>query len=1376
MDFYKIRERAAKNNVREIYPDFIICKSRDLMIRGKDFYAVWNEKTGMWSQDAHDIQMIIDDDLEKYVSALQTDDKLDIKWARYDSTSTWAKFTKYVKNLPDNYHELDEKLTFADTVVKKSDYVSKRLNYSPARGPCPAYEEIISTLYDPEEREKIEWCIGAILSGDSKKIQKFAAFYGDPGSGKGTILTIVEKLFQGYCKSFSAKDLVSGSNTFATEALRSNPLVAIDADAKLDRIEDNTKMNTVVSHENMLMNEKFKSSYTSKLNCFLMLGTNQPVKITDAKSGIIRRLIDISPSGRLIKPEAKYFQLMGQVDFELGQIAQHCLDIYTELGKHYFDGYRPVNMMYKTDEFFNFVEDSFLIFKEQEGISLKNAYAMYKEYCAESGSQHVLQMYKFREELKNYFRDFEDQVRIDGKQVRSWFSGFREEKFVRNKPKKKDRDISSDWLNFKKQHSILDDFLAEWPAQYETDDPAHPLRYGWDKAKTKLKDLDTSRIHYSLGPQELISFDFDLKNEKGEKDLELNKQSILKYGFKPTYGELSKGGQGIHLEYLYSGDASKLSANYAPGIEIKTFTGKSSLRRRLSLCNDLPIATISSGLPQKEDKVVSFDSIKNEQHLRNMIEKALRKEIEPGATKTCVDFIEKILSDAYNQGLNYDVTDMRPKITSFANSSSHQASYCLTVVSRMKFCGKEFEKAALGDIKCDDWDILNVNGTGSYTDERLAFFDVEVFPNLFLVNWKFQGEAKCQRMINPQPKDIELLLRLKLVGFNCRRYDNHILYARYIGKTVEELFDISQKIISGSKNAMFGNAYNLSYTDVYDFCSKKQSLKKWEIELGFHHQELGLPWDQPVPEELWIKVAEYCDNDVFATEAVFNAREADWTARKILAELAGMTVNDTTNSLTTRIIFGNDDKPQRFFNYRNMGDISAIVDTEINSDPYTAFDELGRPIFPGYRYESGHSWYRDEDVGSGGYVYAEPGVYRNVALLDIASMHPSSIVAEKLFGEEYTNRFYDILNTRVLIKHKQYDEAKKLFGGKLAPYLENQEQAKALSGALKIAINSVYGLTSANFDNPFRDIRNIDNIVAKRGALFMVNLKHQVQDRGFTVAHVKTDSIKIPNATTEIIQFVMDYGKLYGYNFEHEATYDRMCLVNDAVYIAKYSNDERNEHPGEWTATGTQFQVPYVFKTLFSKETVEFSDLCEAKSVTSALYLDMNEDLIDVSEWEKEYQKLMKKEIVDILEKERLEALIALGHKYVFVGKTGLFCPIKPGCGGGLLMREKDGKYHSATGAKGYRWKEAELVKDLHLEEEIDRRYFDHLADEAKAAVEKYEDFEVFTSDGPLDIPPWLNPCGDAKYQTCLDCPEWKQAEGAVDEPCHCAKNYIPNV
>lgn len=738
--------------------------------------------------------------------------------------------------------------------------------------------------------------------------------------------------------------------------------------------------------------------------------------------------------------------------------------------------------------------------------------------------------------------------------------------------------------------------------------------------------------------------------------------------------------------------------------------------------------------------MVNFESVKSERGLRALIKRNLNKEIHPG-TKPSIDFIFKILDDYYQSGRHYDVSDMRQAVLVFAMNSTHQADYCIKMVNQMKF-------------HSDD-----VSDNIENSESPLVFYDVEVFPNLFLVNWKVAGEgATVVRMINPTSSDIETLMNYRLVGFNCRRYDNHILYARYMGYSNMELYKLSQKIISDEKgkskerSGFFSEAYNISYTDVYDFCSKKQSLKKWEIELGIHHQELGLPWDEPVPEELWNKVAEYCDNDVIATEAVFDARQADWTARLILADVAGGTPNDTTNSLTTKIIFGDNRKPQDQFNYRHMGDLTCRDPRAFGysfwneaTDDYFAWDDLGRPLFPGYKYDNGVSTYRGEEVGEGGYVYAEPGIYTNIALLDIASMHPSSIVAENLFGDEYTARFKEILDARIAIKHKDFDKAKDMLGGKLSKYLTDEDAAKDLAQALKIAINSVYGLTAAKFENPFRDKRNIDNIVAKRGALFMVNLKHEVQRRGFTVVHIKTDSIKIANATQEIIDFVTDYGKFYGYTFEHEATYDRICLVNDAVYIAKYQN-------GDWTATGTQFQVPFVFKELFSHEPIEFKDMCETKSVSKGeIYLDMNEGYPDVTAEEKELDKLESKyrkgELSDTTFEKMCPPLvetIAKGHNYKFVGRVGSFCPISPGFGGGVLYRKQNDKYYAITGTKGYRWLEAEVVKTLEKEDAIDTRYYGELVDEAIAAISKYGDFDKFVSDQPLVLDDFMNIPEDA--------------------------------
>ena len=1355
LDFLMISTRSGKRGIIEIYPKFIIRKSSDLMIRGGDFYAIWIEERGLWSTDEQDAVDLIDRELDRYAEENRQRFGNDVRvmhmWdAESGMIDTWHRYCQ--KQMKDQFHMLDEKLIFSNIKTGKKDYASKALSYPLEAGEPKAYNKLMSTLYSPTERHKIEWAIGSVVSGESKRLQKFMVLYGAAGTGKSTVLNIIQKLFEGYYSVFDAKALGSSSNAFALEAFKSNPLVAIQHDGDLSRIEDNTRLNSLVSHELMTVNEKFKSTYANRFKAFLFMGTNKPVRITDAKSGLIRRLIDVSPTGDKLDPK-EYKTIMQQIEFELGAIASRCRDVYLA-DQGYYDNYIPIAMLGASNDFYNFIVDSYHVFKREDGTSLKAAWEMYKTYNEEAKVAYPLSQRAFKEELKNYFRDYSERFSLeDGSRVRSYYSGFRTEKFeeqtISEKPKETPRLIQ-----FDATESIFDHECAACPAQYATSKETPTQK--WEKVARKLSQLDTSRLHYVKVPESHIVIDFDIPDDQGNKCFERNLEEASKW--PPTYAEVSKSGCGIHLHYIYTGDPARLSRIYDDHIEVKVFTGKSSLRRKLTKCNGLPIATISSGLPLKgESTVINAKVVQSEKGLRVQIKRNLNKEIHP-ATKPSIDFIHKILTEAYESGLTYDVTDMRNAVLAFAANSTNQADYCIKLVNKMPFKSAENAPAAAND------------------DEPLVFYDVEVFPNLFLVNWKIQGEGRpVVRMINPSPQEIEELMKFRLVGFNCRRYDNHILYARLMGYTNEQLYNLSQKIIGSEKkaksnNCFFGEAYNVSYTDVYDFCSKKQSLKKWEIELGIHHQELGLPWDQPVPENMWQKVAEYCDNDVIATEAVFNARKADFIAREILADVAGMTVNDTTNSLTTKIIFGGNKKPQDQFQYRDMGDESQIFDPDADLpftmgpqrfDKYTAFDKKGCPIFPGYRFENGKSTYRGEEVGEGGYVYAEPGMYGNIALLDIASMHPASIIAEGLFGPTYTKRFQEIRDARVAIKHKDFDKARKMLNGALAKYLTDESAAADLAQALKIAINSVYGLTSASFENAFRDNRNKDNIVAKRGALFMINLKHEVQRRGFTVAHIKTDSIKIPDATPEIIQFVMEYGKLYGYTFEHEATYDRMCLVNNAVYIAKYKD---GKHAGEWTATGTQFQIPYVFKKLFSHEEITFEDMCETKSVTGALYLDVNENLPDVSTQEKELTDLLKRVGPDGLVSftadhdakelyERLLKEIDEGHDRVFIGKVGLFCPIKPGCGGGLLVRESvdkktgEKKYDAATGTKGFRWLEAEMVRKLEKEDDVDRSYYDALVDAAATDISKFGDFEWFVSDDPYiqpnpsdDTPPWYEP------------------------------------
>ena len=1249
MDFFTVSEQSTKTGV-VVKPQFIVKKSEDLMVRGKNFYAVWDEAAGLWSQDEYDVARLVD--MELKASREKIGPMANVLWMRDFSSNSWKDFKSYLSNVPDNSKPLDSKITFKNTPIRRQDYASKRLPYSLEDGRMEAYEELVSTLYDPIERAKLEWAIGAIISGDSRRIQKFMVLYGPSGFGKSTILNIIQKLFEGYYTIFNATEITSNNSSFSTTPFKDNPLIGIEHDGNLANIKENGLLNSIVSHEEIVINEKFKSVFTARIQAFLFIGTNKPVKITDAKSGLLRRLIDVHPSGRLV-PEARYGVLVSQVEFELGAIASHCLEVYRSMGANYYSEYRPIRMMFETNLFYNFVEYGYDVFRTQDYTTLAQAYDLYKIFCMESNIKEPMPRHAFRTELSNYFDEFLERATVPGgEQVRSVYKGFKVEKF-QERPMTQTKSYS---LVMDEDISLLDEMLANRPAQLarKLEDGREIPFQKWAEVQTTLSDLDTSEVHYVKLPENHIVIDFDLKDDSGAKSQELN---IAEASLWPsTYAEFSKSGAGVHLHYIYNGDPSELSHIYSPGVEIKTFIGDASLRRRLSRCNNIPVAALTSGLPLKEKKVIDFDGVKSERALRSLLERNLRKEIHPG-TKPSIDFIKKILDDAVESGLRFDVTDLRPRIMAFANNSTNQADYCIRLVSNMTFQseGKAQEPAK-----------------EQYENEKIAFFDIEVFPNLLLISWKFQGDGSVVRMYNPTPEEVGQFLKLKLVGFNCRRYDNHILYARYLGYSNQQIYELSKKLISGSRNAMFAEAYDISYADIYDFASVKQSLKKWQVDLGIFHKEVNFPWDEPLPEEYWGEVGDYCDNDVISEEVVFEHRHQDFVARQVLAKLSGLSANSTTQQHTARIIFGKNRKPQAEFVYTDLSQ-----------------------MFPGYTFSFGKSSYMGEDPGEGGYVYAEPGMYENVAVLDVASMHPTSIEQLNLFGP-YTKNFSDLKSARLAIKHGELDKAGKMLNGALKPYLGDDQDAKDLAYALKIVINTVYGLTSAKFENPFRDLRNVDNIVAKRGALFMIDLKHFVQGRGFKVIHIKTDSIKIPDATPEIIQEVMEFGAKYGYEFEHEETYQKMCLVNDAVYIAKTAE-------GEWKPTGAQFAVPYVYKTLFADIPITFDDLCITKQVTTAMYLDFDSDR-PMHEYDKN------------------------SPQFKFIGKIGRFVPVKEGCGGGILLREKDDKFYAVGGTKGYFWLEADVAKERwdNQDDTIDDGYFAALVDDALNALRKYGNVSWF--------------------------------------------------
>ena len=1389
--FFKENWKGKNNNILYLEPSYEFVDSKDIIIKGSKVYAMYDEEKKIWKKEKKDFAKLMDRDLKKEYARRVEESKNstrniifanDFKFDTFASTSSgfMKAFNQSVKEYEDinSDIDLDGKIIFKNSELTREDYSTGRLNYSIEEGSTECWDQLAGTLYNPEEKEKIEWMIGSIISGYSKVMQKFFVFYGAPGTGKSTILHIIEAMFPNYFAPFMASRVVSNSE-FALDSLANNPLIAIQHDGDLSKVMDNSALNSVVSHETMKINEKNKTPYAMTFRSLLLLGTNEPVKLNSMKTGMRRRLIDIQPTGIKI-PTNEFHALENKIKkFERGALAYKCLQVFNTLGEDYYIAYRPKKMEDRTNEFKDFVSENYDLFEKQNFTFGKQVYELYTEYIGTMGSRKTLSRLEIYNQIEDYFEGYKPKARviINGQEitVNKYWYGFKKELFS------DDNDVVilshnkllTDWLDFNESYggsvSKLDIFLKDYKAQYANKDGIPAKR--WDSVTTRLNDIETNKLHYVQAPEELIVIDFDLKNEKGEKDFELNKAAASE--FPKTYAELSKSGQGIHLHYLYSGDVSELSRIFDDEIEIKIFTGNASLRRQLTRFNNESIAKISEGLPLKKKrggKMLDKDLVATEQGLRKTIVRCLRNEIH-GHHKPNMDFMYKILKDAYDNGVKYDVSDMYNDILNYAMGSSNKADYCLELLAKMPLKSDEPSEAS-----------------SEYTPDKdiLVFFDIEIWPNLFIFGYKFRGGEK-HILYNPKPQDIEPLLEYKLVGFNNRRYDNHIVYAYVFGGyTIEQLYHLSQKIVKAKKgdkdNGMFPSAYELSYADIYDFCKTKQSLKKWEIELGIDHKEMDANWDEPLPEERWLEAGEYNSNDLEATEKVFESKQVqvDFTSRLILADIANGTVMDTDNMLTEKLILGDNYQERRnaknSFYYRNLAEPVTYLSPdqreflneifpEMMSQPHGDAKSL-LPYFPGYTFDKFKklSIYKGEEIGEGGLVRAIPGVYGYAKTYDVTSMHPHSLAAEYVFGK-YTPGYYDLVKARIAIKHDDMELLGRLFGGKLLKYCTDKDSMKQLSTALKTPINAVYGLTAAGFENNLRHPDNFDNIVAKRGALFMMDLRDAVIERGYTIFHIKTDSLKVLNPDDYIEKFIMEFGKRYGYSFEVEHEFEKICLVNDAVYIAKVTETdadwckERDKAirdgkpiPTRWTATGTQFAIPYVFKTLFSKEDIMFEDVCKVINVQKgSLYLDFNEDLNDVSKWEtlKDLRaQFGNKDILSwevakskgwtkrdmelynmYLDKsdEEIDAEIALGHNRQFIGRVGNFCPMREGYGGAELVCLNDqGKYVAPAGTKDIRWMEANYVKEHHLEDKIDYEYFNKMVNDAIESINKYDGSDGF--------------------------------------------------
>ena len=156
LDFFE-PSRKLNKGIYYCSPEFLVVDTKDLMIKGGKFYAIYDETTGLWKKKLNDVVKIIDKETKRYVQEHKNEDVAHkAQLMKIASSGVVDKWKKYVeRQMDDIYYRLDTKIIFSNTKIKREDYATHVLSYPLEEGSYDAFDELMGTLYDPEERRKL---------------------------------------------------------------------------------------------------------------------------------------------------------------------------------------------------------------------------------------------------------------------------------------------------------------------------------------------------------------------------------------------------------------------------------------------------------------------------------------------------------------------------------------------------------------------------------------------------------------------------------------------------------------------------------------------------------------------------------------------------------------------------------------------------------------------------------------------------------------------------------------------------------------------------------------------------------------------------------------------------------------------------------------------------------------------------------------------------------------------------------------------------------------------------------------------------------------------------------------------------------------------
>ena len=441
-------------------------------------------------------------------------------------------------------------------------------------------------------------------------------------------------------------------------------------------------------------------------------------------------------------------------------------------------------------------------------------------------------------------------------------------------------------------------------------------------------------------------------------------------------------------------------------------------------------------------------------------------------------------------------------------------------------------------------------------DSELVFFDTEVYKNLFILVTKRHADKNCKAYVNPPLKVLEEIIHpfcKYWIGYNNNFYDNLILYKlkkllksnQNYSVIMPELKNFSDGIINKyDKSIEYGKI--TTYLDFYKLCPKDKSLSKLKYELGYPCLETPYSFDVDIQPDQIEECVNYCVNDVLGLEYAFFQPQyyQKYLAHKNLCKMVDIQVSNSTNTTTGVLIFGHTSNLWR----KSQLKLPNLTEYINNIPGYE------NAKFEAQESETGlNGVFINGDtktvINRGGENKALPGKYTNVVSLDVDSMYVTTFINTGYFGD-FTERIKQLRDVRLALKRKDLPEVHRLYK-EFGEFITNEHiDFKLASDMLKLCLNSLYGLSSANFDNFMKLEQNDTNLIANLGNIMMNELyRICTEEKGWTVVHIKTDGIKIVNCTEEMINFCIEFAKSWGYNFSIDEKYKEFLIIDKANYI-----------------------------------------------------------------------------------------------------------------------------------------------------------------------------------------------------------------------------------